>query len=994
MQKFIIDKEVNLNENDLLQTKEYAQSLVRAIENTEPNKVFTIGLFGSWGSGKSSIIETARLDLEKSNMKVVTYDAWQYANDSFRRMFLLKLSKELNLEQTALLKKFYENESTDVNNKFQLSGTKVLWILAAILILLLIFWVIPIKIETKMPLYGIFTIIGLFVSVISGAFHHLKISISKPLMFAPEQFEACFNEMSAISLTKHSKIKEFLYILKGDKTVRDLDRLIIVIDNIDRCTNEVAYSLLTDVKTFLGTTANSIVFVIPVDDEALRKHLFSLGRSKDKEESIADKEEFLRKFFNLTMRIKPFQETDMFSYAKNLNKTYQLNFNNETINIASKEYSTNPRRVIQLFNNLNLELSNYSPEFSIRNETLICAILILREEFGTYYKHVLKAPSTLANRNTAMLEDKTEFKSTVDRFLRIAQSVFKNASLDDLNIVLTNTNNIFSSISTEIKDSIVTFDVDSVLKFYKEDAENILDFIVYCVKLQSKHGLKDDLLAYFEMVTYLDDELPIKRYINSQLNEVFEEEHLFYIQNIDDFSKLCKYALKLEGQGLNGLKAQIIQIVNIGDVELPFWRPLFNEAIRHFNDSVSSKSLSNRFKENYHLFDSTDVTLNAIQFNHLVTDDLVIGLIDSIVESKNYLVENNSLINIFANKHNLKAASYDYFFKRIIDVNPDRFLYNDVLALLKLANSFLFTLRPRQMEKEYASLQNFYQLVFGDLYKDDADHPGVPAYYTEVTIIEEAEKDEKVMEVIVDFLKNTYRAARGKIKILDELYELEDKRFILNEMFIKLKNEGFKLGPIDEFIYSDKNFDSESTIELLSYLMLNSHNGKSEEKIETIKSKVNELFEYANKTASQKVIDLLVKVSENELFKDSIVDLIVSQPTETINRQPEKLLKLAIGAFNSDTYNEFKNNYSFLKVIAANGNQAQNHYLVSILNHKIDNSDSILLVLDIIENINSIKGTDKALLRAHLRSFEESNGAEMDEETKLALKNVIESLAT
>ena len=57
-------------ENDLLKTRIYANTLIKLINNTPPDKVFTIGLFGNWGTGKSSIIETAKQELETDNPKI------------------------------------------------------------------------------------------------------------------------------------------------------------------------------------------------------------------------------------------------------------------------------------------------------------------------------------------------------------------------------------------------------------------------------------------------------------------------------------------------------------------------------------------------------------------------------------------------------------------------------------------------------------------------------------------------------------------------------------------------------------------------------------------------------------------------------------------------------------------------------------------------------------------------------------------------------------
>lgn len=73
--KFVLDEEINLNEkHDFLNTKIYVQKLKDSINNAPDKETFTIGLFGEWGSGKSSIIKTLREELEKdTNTKKVKF---------------------------------------------------------------------------------------------------------------------------------------------------------------------------------------------------------------------------------------------------------------------------------------------------------------------------------------------------------------------------------------------------------------------------------------------------------------------------------------------------------------------------------------------------------------------------------------------------------------------------------------------------------------------------------------------------------------------------------------------------------------------------------------------------------------------------------------------------------------------------------------------------------------------------------------------------------
>lgn len=70
--KFIIDQEINLNDSDFLKTKTYADNLTKIIKKSRPNKVFTIGLFGNWGTGKSSIVKTSQQDFDETKIKFIT----------------------------------------------------------------------------------------------------------------------------------------------------------------------------------------------------------------------------------------------------------------------------------------------------------------------------------------------------------------------------------------------------------------------------------------------------------------------------------------------------------------------------------------------------------------------------------------------------------------------------------------------------------------------------------------------------------------------------------------------------------------------------------------------------------------------------------------------------------------------------------------------------------------------------------------------------------
>ena len=75
------------------------------------------------------------------------------------------------------------------------------------------------------------------------------------------------------------------------------------------------------------------------------------------EENETEANEYLRKFFNVSLWIKPFQNDEMFDFTQRLNDEYNLHLSKTSVSNISREYATNPRRIIQLLNNLIIEFS-------------------------------------------------------------------------------------------------------------------------------------------------------------------------------------------------------------------------------------------------------------------------------------------------------------------------------------------------------------------------------------------------------------------------------------------------------------------------------------------------------------------------------------------------------------------------------------------------------------------------------------------------------------
>lgn len=982
--KFIIDKEINLNESDFLKTKIYASNLSKIIKNTESNKVFTIGLFGNWGTGKSSIIKTSLQDFDEKKIKFINYDAWQYVNDSFRRMFLHKLREELKYEETDLMKRFYENESTDIGNKYQLSSTRLLLILGSLIFILLVLMFIPFQIDYKISVFSIITLLGLTITIFSGAFHQLKISVTKPHLFAPEQFEECYKEIVSNSLSKTNKVLKWV---KGDNSIRNLEKLVIIIDNIDRCSSDVAYNLLTDIKTFLSSEPFSIVFVIPVDDEALKKHIIKTSNMNS--DCDKEKEEFLRKFFNVTIRIKPYEETDMYSFARQICEKHGIHFKSETISLASKEYAKNPRRIIQLFNNLLAEINYYNSDFATKNESLICCLLIIREEYFNYYLSLINSPSIFNEVYSGKEEN-------IKRFVRIYQNYIGNVPISDLSMVLTNSHHQFDNIANNLKDAIETFNAELISLIWEDEKEqaHAIDYIYDRLDNSIKNNLiETELVALFDLLAQINISNPIDKHITKRIDEKVFPYLPILISKTKNHVNLCKYALLRESQNDNKIKTTLIEFGKRVENQQKdkYWANLFNAILKVFRDKYTSNALSSTYSNFHNSIDTID--FSEEQFNYLLSEQYVQGRIKDLpidkngeilldIETKEYQI----IKWLFENKNNITEDTYGHFFAKVVGASTDGSRMKDksideIAKILDFMNPLLSLISDKKLTTQPQTIYNLIvsnRMIRNPQYAGQQNPPLQSPYYENKNFIDECITRNIHIQVITDFLINTYRITDNKTNIKTELVKLL-KNHSLNKQFIQLVEKGFILQPILSLVFDCINdYTDDNSIKLLSHCFIYASKDIAPDKVKT---KLDILLTYAKTNNSIVVYTLLETLTSQEVYKNLLSTLIIEKDSAFVNSLPPNLLKLAISSFTKDNYNDYGNNFEFLSVIMQKGNNAQKGYITKILTNKIDKNQNLDLILKLIESMENIPSFDKSgLLFSHLDDYQRQNKDSISQE--------------
>ncbi|MDX2173552.1 MAG: P-loop NTPase fold protein [Bacteroidota bacterium] len=462
----IPDREINLLEgDDLLGTKVYADSLLKIIESKPNDRPLTIGLFGRWGTGKSSVVKTLTEKLSgKKDTKFHLYDAWKYSEDAFRRSFILSLKEGFGLASEKELDTFYQDKHEDVDHKIGIDKNWFVSLFFIVPLLLFLIWTTKYDVDLKTTISAIGVILSVICFLIKETFIKYKISISKPKVFSPEQFETVFKEIiEELSSEKRTSWKWIKSLFTKENKVK---KIIIIIDNIDRCDKELAKELLLTIKNFLDHS--NCIFIIPIDDFAIKRHL---GFSN------YEGEEFLRKFFNTTIRIKSFANEDLFDYTQALIQKYNLGFSNNVCSIIAQEFSRNPRRIIQFLNNLYSEklVSEYQEEkgyikkgLITNNIDFLAKVLLIKEEFPQVYSKIdhdiLYVKKIDEAVNQFKVEIEPDFHLSPDEF-----SFFKRTQTITSNSVEPFIRLKFKQIPSEIHDLILNQDWEKLKTLISEE---------------------------------------------------------------------------------------------------------------------------------------------------------------------------------------------------------------------------------------------------------------------------------------------------------------------------------------------------------------------------------------------------------------------------------------------------------------------------------------------------------------------------------------------
>ena len=406
-------------DDDVFNHKSVANVIFKVIQdNIAP---LTLGLFGGWGIGKSSIINILKnkCSIEKDKYPFVYFNAWAFSDDSFRRQFLLGLAKDLiedeskkaeeidrlqklnyaksleeedgitvkgiwdwlrsrNDDATPDIKKIFTSASSNV--KFNDVGIiSIIFSFFFLLVALAIFiWGIYDNDKEKQHLGFLAFILSaasFFAPKVENILVLKRREVFDAKLIFPEQFEKEYEEL----LKKYSNEKQ---------------KVIIVIDDLDRCDAESIKNVLVSLKNYLSN--QRCIFIVPIDDSSVVRMFQNNNTNFGYEQ--------LRKYFNVSIRIPSIHTEDLLDFANKVAKEYSIP--PDVIFIAASGYCTDARKMKHFLNLFKLKYAlaeereaggylSYIKTTSIQQQ--IAKIVVLEYQFPEFYRFISNNPDELEN---------------------------------------------------------------------------------------------------------------------------------------------------------------------------------------------------------------------------------------------------------------------------------------------------------------------------------------------------------------------------------------------------------------------------------------------------------------------------------------------------------------------------------------------------------------------------------------------------------------------
>lgn len=376
----------------------YALALEEVIVNPQAKTPFIIGIFGRWGTGKTTLMRMVEARLASRPVAPIWFSAWTYGGDeaigaAFLQNLIGQISRRLRVWDQVRF-------SVGLLNR-GLAWDRLPLKLPAILI--------------RVVLILVPAVLGLVATYIAGPAQALGVALGSlgvgASLFAGWQLlKPLVHKIGTVELPGQSLYRELDFEAHVGTLARfreqfarmveslpgSASRVVIFIDDLDRCEPEKALQLLDVIKVFLDVSR--CIFVVGVDIAIVQRAL----QHRYPDDPVAQRE-YLSKIIQLPFHLPPPTPAELRDFVLNLDVRFPDDRCGE---VFLGSVAHNPREIKRLINiyGLNWYLAQAKAGAAVAPVRL-AKVVVLQQAFEPLFALLRDRPDWLALLERAMRGD-------------------------------------------------------------------------------------------------------------------------------------------------------------------------------------------------------------------------------------------------------------------------------------------------------------------------------------------------------------------------------------------------------------------------------------------------------------------------------------------------------------------------------------------------------------------------------------------------------------
>lgn len=871
---YVMDARLENQNEDEFRHKEISDCMLNLITNNDYPTPYNIALIGKWGLGKSSILNILEecLKKEDKNYKVILINAWKYESESLKKVFLKEIYEKVSNTKISYLKelvtklnKIFVKEDSENNKK-----NKFISILpyVAFSLILSFVWQITGYVANKgklsnLPDYKIsYLICKYFYFYFENIFFTLSITILPTIITKWLNKE---NNIFPIQIDYQTDYEVLLKNLTKEQT--EIDKFIIIIDDLDRLSTKKMVEALDVLKTLMEI--DKCIFIVPFDDSILKDALNKQIVSKfDNDQQVIESEFILDKLFQFRFYVPPLISSDMKDYTLNIIKAkakdlYKMFAEDEIEEIVKMIFMYDglktPRQIKKIINTFANNMLLFTSRVqggkivsSLLNKDgklMIAKLSVLQSDFNDFY------------------DDLFNDSNICEEMLKVNKKEYKE----------------YKDIPKIIKKYFVSKNNEIIIK---EQYDKLINFLSRTSYIKSP-----DISVYLccnqDKMSFLNGSEFNRKLLNSMRSMNFTSMNSIIQENkqVDIKSIFIEY---LERDASYNLPMLIVSIMNVKNFE--FDDDKFNEKYTSFISKVYNSVENFDWKHFKNINLEPLLKLKSKTNNEVINSILndYFGLLYNNIDS-NEIKHNNIFEILIAHLNELNNLNQSTIKNYLYSLCQKDFSYIKRLNDFSISNDLLNT---------YFG-ENLYKLIVNELNEDDSDNVDSIKYaiYSELlTKMYDSLKNDAcigpINKDIINLLDDSKNICLCKNIITSNahLFNLEEKNSILNKVIV-----------LDDDTELEQQYD---IINALSIDII-TENEEFQDKIITFINNDYDIENIMNNINNYKLIDKVVKELNSKIYSNSKIDTIYKNNIEKFDgNQLGELVDILASTINIDTYKE------------------------------------------------------------------------------------------